>query len=99
MAGFNLPVAAVRTQIAAAVQLIVQVARMRDGVRRITSITEIAGMEGETIVLKELFVFRFAGTDGAGAVEGVFESSHLKPHFAPRADYYGLGVALAEAIA
>jgi pilus assembly protein CpaF len=98
MAGFNLPVAAVRTQIAAAVQLIVQVARMRDGVRRITSITEVIGMEGDVIVLKELFAFVFEGTDPGGAVGGRFESSHLKPHFAPRADYFALGGALAEAM-
>jgi pilus assembly protein CpaF len=99
MGGFNLPAAAVRTQIAAAVQLIVQVARMRDGVRRITSITEVAGMEGDVIVLKELFAFATEGSDGAGAVAGGFVGSHLKPHFAPRAAYFGLGPALAEAMA
>ena len=102
MAGFNLPVAAVRTQIAAAVHLIVQIARMRDGVRRITSITEIAGIEGDTIVLKELFAF--ALDDGAvqgsqGAVRGRFESARLRPHFMPRAAYYGLDADLAGAIA
>ncbi|MGL4541435.1 MAG: CpaF family protein [Polymorphobacter sp.] len=102
MAGFNLPVAAVRTQIAAAVQLIVQIARMRDGVRRITSITEIAGLEGDVIVLKELFAFVLDG-DGTqiegGQVRGHFESSKLRPHFAPRAAYYGLDQALSEAMA
>jgi pilus assembly protein CpaF len=99
MAGFSLPAVAVRTQIAAAVQLIVQVARMRDGVRRVSSITEIAGIEGETIVLKELFAFNVDGSDASGAVAGRFVGSQMKPHFAPRADYYGLGAALAEAMA
>lgn len=101
MAGFNLPVAAVRTQIAAAVQLIVQIARMRDGVRRITSITEIAGLEGDVIVLKELFAFVLDG-DGTqiegGQVRGRFECSKLRPHFAPRAAYYGLDQALTTAM-
>jgi len=93
MAGFNLPVAAVRTQIAAAVQMIVQIARMRDGVRRITSITEVTGIEGETIVLKELFAYVLdAGTTQANgvAVNGNFACSGLRPHFSPRAAYYGL---------
>jgi len=102
MAGFNLPVAAVRTQIAAAVHMVVQIARMRDGVRRITSITEIAGIEGDTIVLKELFAYHLddgAAQTAAGAVRGGFECSRLRPHFSPRAAYYGLDAELAAAMA
>jgi len=102
MAGFNLPVAAVRTQIAAAVHLVVQIARMRDGVRRITSITEIAGLEGDTIVLKELFSFVLddsAAQVAASAVRGRFECSRLRPYFSPRAAYYGLDAELAAAMA
>jgi pilus assembly protein CpaF len=101
MAGFNLPVAAVRTQIAAAVHMVVQIARMRDGVRRITSITEIAGIEGDTIVLKELFAYHLddgAAQTAAGAVRGGFECSRLRPHFSPRAAYYGLDAELAAAM-
>jgi pilus assembly protein CpaF len=99
MTGIQLPVGALRTQIAAAVNLIVQVARMRDGVRRITSIAEVVGMEGDVIVLKELFAFRIEGADADGTVSGRFESAGLRPDFAPRAAYFGLGDALAQAVA
>ena len=97
MSGVNLPPRAVRTQIAAAVQMIVQVSRMRDGVRRVTSITEIVGMEGEVITTQELFGFRFEGEGADGSLLGRFEASGLRPHFLPRAAYYGLDRLLLEA--
>jgi pilus assembly protein CpaF len=97
MAGVNLPSKAVRTQIAAAIQLIVQIARMRDGVRRITSITEVVGMEGEVITTQELFAYRFEGEGPDGLLKGKFESSGLRPFFSPRAEYYGLDRLLLEA--
>jgi pilus assembly protein CpaF len=99
MAGFNLPVLAVRTQIAAAVQLIVQVARMRDGKRRITSIAEVTGMEGDIITLQELFSFRIDHASAEGQLSGSFVGSGLRPQFSPRADHFGLGDLLAEALA
>jgi pilus assembly protein CpaF len=98
MAGVNLPSKAVRTQIAAAIQLIVQISRMRDGLRRITSITEVVGMEGEVITTQELFAYRFEGEGADGKLKGRFESSGLRPHFTPRAEYYGLDRMLIEAI-
>ena len=61
MAGINLPARAVRTQIAAAVDMIVQISRMRDGVRRVTPITEIVGMEGDVITTQDLFTYEFEG--------------------------------------
>ena len=91
MAGVALPLGALRTQIAAAIHMIVQIARMRDGVRRITSITEVVGMEGETIVLQELFGFQVAGGTKGGAVEGAFTASGLRPAFFETAAYHGLG--------
>ncbi|WP_448585452.1 CpaF family protein [Thermaurantiacus sp.] len=101
MAGFQLPVLALRTQIAQAIDLIVHVARMRDGVRRITQVTEVTGIEGEVIMLQDLFLFRqTAGEEGPGRpIAGHWEPSRLRPHFAPRAELVGLGSLLAEAMA
>ena len=103
MAGYNLPVVAMRTQIASAVNLIVQVARMRDGMRRVTSITEVTGIEGDVVTLQELFLFRQLAPDseldGGATVPGHFESTGLRPHFAPRAEHHGLGALMAEAMA
>ena len=97
MANFNLPSRSVRTQIASAVHLIVQISRMRDGMRRITNITEVVGMEGEVITTQPLFEFEFKGEDATGKLVGEFRSSGLRPHFLPRAEYFGLGRALIEA--
>jgi pilus assembly protein CpaF len=98
MTGINLPSRAVRTQIAAAVHLIAQVNRMRDGIRRITHIIEVVGMEGDIITTQELFNFQFQGETGDGRLRGVFQSSGIRPHFLPRAEYYGLDRALLEII-
>jgi pilus assembly protein CpaF len=87
----------VRTQIAAAIHLIVQISRMRDGMRRITNITEVVGMEGDIITTQPLFEFEFKGEDSRGKLTGDFKSSGLRPHFLPRAEYFGLGRALIEA--
>ena len=98
MAGINLPSKAVRTQIAAAIDVIVQVSRMRDGVRRITSITEVVGMEGDVITTQELFSFNFEGEDANGMLTGSFVPGGLRPHFTPKAEYFNLDRPLLEAI-
>ncbi len=98
MAGVNLPSRAVRTQIASAVNMIVQISRMRDGIRRVTYITEIIGMEGDVITTQELFSYEFEGEDANGRLKGRFESSGLRPGFTPRAEYFGLDRALLEAM-
>jgi pilus assembly protein CpaF len=98
MAGINLPSKAVRTQIASAVHLIVQVARMRDGVRRVQQITEIVGMEGDVITTQDLYTYRYEGESEDGLLKGEFVSSGLRPHFTPRAEYFGLHRALVSAI-
>ena len=98
MTGINLPSRAVRTQIAAAVHLIAQVNRMRDGVRRVTHIIEVVGMEGDVITTQELFTFQFQGETTDGKLRGVFNSSGIRPFFLPRAEYYGLDRALLEII-
>jgi pilus assembly protein CpaF len=98
MAGVNLPSKAIRQQIAAAVHMIVQISRMRDGVRRITSITEIVGMEGDVITTQELYSYHFEGEGADGKLRGSFVSSGLRPHFTSRAEYFGLDRALLEAM-
>jgi len=98
MAGVNLPAKAARTQIAAAIDMIVQVSRMRDGIRRITSITEIVGMEGDIITTQELFNFAFEGEAADGRLKGSFKSSGLRPHFTTKAEYFGLDRVLMEAM-
>jgi pilus assembly protein CpaF len=98
MAGINLPSKAVRTQIAAAVHMIVQVSRMRDGVRRITHVMEIVGMEGDVITTQDLFLYQFEGEDKDGILEGTFQSTGIRPAFLPRAEYYGLDRTLLEAL-
>ena len=99
MAGVNLPSHAVRTQIASAVHMIVQISRMRDGVRRITNITEVVGMEGDVITTQPLFQYEFQGETSEGLLKGVYKPSGLRPHFMPKAEYYGLGKTLIEAVA
>jgi pilus assembly protein CpaF len=98
MAGVNLPSRAVRTQIAAAIDMIVQISRMRDGIRRVTNVTEVVGMEGDVITTQELFAFHYEGEAPDGKLKGRFESSGLRPHFTQRAEYYGLDRALLEAM-
>ena len=98
MSSANLPAKAVRQQIAAAVHMVVQVSRMRDGHRRIIAITEIVGMEGEIITTQDLFTFQYEGEGTDGKLKGSFKSSGLRPHFTPKAEYYGLDRALMEAI-
>ncbi|MGH6797683.1 MAG: CpaF family protein [Roseiarcus sp.] len=99
MAGVTLPSRAVRTQIAAAVNMIVQVSRMRDGIRRVTNITEIVGMEGDIITTQELFAYKYEGELPDGKLKGHFESSGLRPYFTQRAEYFGLDRVLLEAMA
>ncbi|WP_176045855.1 CpaF family protein [Burkholderia sp. BCC1644] len=96
MANANLQLLSIRRQIASAVHLFVQIERMRDGVRRVTRITEIVGMEGEVVITQDLFVFRQEGDTTRDSVKGVFDASPLRPGFAARAAYYGVEDALAE---
>ena len=98
MAGVNLPSKAVRTQIAGAVNLIVQISRMRDGGRRVTHVTEVIGMEGEVIVTQDLFTYEFEGEDANGKLIGKFQSTGIRPNFAQQAAYFGLEQQLIEAM-
>ena len=84
LAGLSLPVSAMRQQISMAVDVIVQTNRMPDGSRRVTSVTEVAGMEGETVLLQELIVFRREGMDRDGRIIGRFSPTGLRPRFVDR---------------
>lgn len=98
MAGVNLSSKAVRTQIVGAVNLIVQVSRMRDGVRRVTHVTEIIGMEGDVITTQDLFTFEYEGENRDGTLKGDYRSSGVRPHFIKRAAYFGLDRPLQQAM-
>lgn len=98
MAGVNLSSKAVRTQIVGAVNLIVQVSRMRDGVRRVTHVTEIIGMEGDVITTQDLFTFEYEGENRDGTLKGLYKSSGVRPHFIKRAAYFGLDRTLQQAM-
>jgi pilus assembly protein CpaF len=90
MGGFNLPIRAVREQISSAIDVIVQAARLRDGSRRITHVTEVVGMEGDVIVMQDLFVYEFVGEDERGRVLGRHRATGLRPRFVEKARYFGL---------
>jgi pilus assembly protein CpaF len=83
MAGVDLPVRAIREQVAGAVDMVIQQARMKDGSRRVTAISEVIGMEGEIITMQDLFTFDYsAGRDDQGRFRGVLKSNGLRPKFA-----------------
>jgi pilus assembly protein CpaF len=95
MAGMDLTVRAVREQIAAAIDLIVHLARLQDGSRRVTHVTEIVGMEGDAITLQDLFAFDFSpGLDERGRVLGRLTASGLRPHFVERVAERGVRIPL-----
>ena len=90
MTGMRLSDRAMRQQIASAVDMVIQVARLTDGTRRITSISEITGMEGETVAMQEIFLFERTGVDSAGKVTGRFKTTGIRPRFAERLKQYGM---------
>ncbi|MDW8368865.1 MAG: CpaF family protein [Geminicoccaceae bacterium] len=99
MAASTLPTKAIRQQIVGAVNLVIQVARMRDGVRRVTHVTELVGMEGDVVTTQDLFTFEYHGESRDGSLLGVFKAHPVRPHFLKRAAYYGLDRALMAAMA
>jgi pilus assembly protein CpaF len=98
MANLNLPLKAIRMHIASALNLIVHVERMRDGIRRVQNITEIAGMEGDVITARELFIFRHRGERDDGMIDGEFESTRMRPDLLIRAARIGLAQELLDTL-
>jgi pilus assembly protein CpaF len=90
MAELNLPDRAVRSQIASAINVIVQVSRLPDGSRKIMSISEVTGMEGPIITTQDLFVFERAGYDANNRVCGTFRPTGIRPKFTERLESYGI---------
>ncbi|TMC50524.1 MAG: CpaF family protein [Chloroflexi bacterium] len=90
MAGLELPVRAIRQQLASALDLVVQLARLKDGSRRVVAICEVLGMEGETITMQDIFTFAAAGTDESGAIIGTLKPTGVRPHILDRFEDSGL---------
>ena len=89
MAGMELPIKVIREQIASAIDMIVQQTRLKDGSRKVTSITEIAGMEGDTVVMTDIFKFQQTGIDAQGNVLGELKPTGIRPLFTPRLEIAG----------
>jgi pilus assembly protein CpaF len=91
MAGMDLPVRAIREQVASAIDVIVQISRLRDGSRRITHITEVQGMEGQVVTLQDIFTFDFsAGVDADGRFLGRQQPTGIRPMFTDRLEQLGI---------
>jgi len=89
MSGIEMPLKAVRSQIASAVNLIVQASRLQDGSRRMTSVTEVTGMEGEVITMQEIFRYERLGLASDGTIIGRFNATGVRSHFADRFKQWG----------
>lgn len=92
MAGMEIPLSAIREQIASAMDLIVYQSRFRDGTRRITNITEVQGMEGNVITLQDIFSFRYKGKDENGMIRGNLEFTGIRPKFLGRFQDAGIRI-------
>lgn len=96
MAGLNIPNEAIRKYISSALQIIIQVSRLVDGSRKIMSIQEVIGMEGNIILLQEIFSFKQQGLDEKGKVKGHFEVTRIMPKFLEK--FHALGVPVPRAL-
>jgi pilus assembly protein CpaF len=92
MAGVDFPLRSMRSQIASAIHVVLQLERMADGKRRVVSIQEITGMEGEVVTMQEIFRFRRRGVDPQGRVLGNFEPTGIRPNFAERLQSHGFAL-------
>jgi pilus assembly protein CpaF len=92
MAGIELPIKAIREQIASALDIIVHQSRFKDGSRRITHVTEVQGMEGDVITLQDIFIFQQDGIDETGKVLGHFRGTGILPRCFERFSAFGVDV-------
>jgi pilus assembly protein CpaF len=90
MAGFDMPITAIREQMASAFDVILQLSRLTDGSRRVVSLTEVAGMEGQRISLQDIFVYKQQTVDADGKVVGALEATGIRPQFADRLKSFGI---------
>ncbi|MCF8032504.1 MAG: CpaF family protein [Desulfarculaceae bacterium] len=92
MAGLDIPDKAIRQQIASAIQIVIQVSRLADGSRRVTSVQEITGMETDTLTMQEIFRFNQTGIDERGRVQGNFGPTGIRPRWSDRIAAFGIGL-------
>jgi pilus assembly protein CpaF len=90
MAGFDLPVRAIREQVSNAINVVVQTARLRDGSRKVTAVSEIVGMEGDTVTMQDIIRYRQHGIDEQRNVVGEYEYTGVQPMALRRFDEYGI---------
>jgi pilus assembly protein CpaF len=98
MSNMGLSSKAIRSQLVAAVNIIVQLERHRDGVRRLTQVTEIAGIEGDTVLLNDIFKFRLLGHSQSGKINGRYEVSRIHPIFYEKLEYFEMATAWGAAL-
>jgi pilus assembly protein CpaF len=99
MGGYSLPSRTIREMVVSSIDVVVQAARLRDGSRRITHITEVLGMEGDVIVTQDIFLYDILGEDSNGMLRGRHRSTGItKPNFAERARYFNEEMNLVEAL-
>jgi pilus assembly protein CpaF len=91
MAGMDLPVRAIREQVASAIDLICQQERMRDGTRKVTTVTELSGMEGEVVTMTDIFVFEQTGMEN-GKIVGRLRPTGLRPKFMDKIETAGINL-------
>jgi pilus assembly protein CpaF len=98
MASVNLPMRAIRGQIASAIDMVVHTERMRDGVRRVTEVVQIVGMEEDVISIGNLFTYKYEGENIDGTLKGRFEGTRVRPRFLARLEYFGLASAFLDTL-
>jgi pilus assembly protein CpaF len=90
MSGIDVPPRSARAQIASAINVVIQVGRLSDGRRRLLSLAELTGMEGDVITMQEIFRFRQSGVDSDGQVQGKFEATGIRPRFLDHVTAHGV---------
>jgi pilus assembly protein CpaF len=90
MAGMDLPLRAIREQISKAIELIVQQARMKDGTRKVTNISEVQGMEGDVIIMQDIFIYEQSGVDERGRLVGRLRPTGIRPKFIEKFEANGI---------
>jgi pilus assembly protein CpaF len=92
MSGIDMPARSARAQIASAIHVVVQVARLSDGRRKVVSVSELTGMEGDVTTMQEIFRFRQTGVDSEGVVKGRFEATGIRPRFLDQVMAHGISL-------
>jgi pilus assembly protein CpaF len=98
MGNMSLPGRSIRAQLVGAVDLIVQVERHRDGKRRVTQVTDVCGLEGETVILNDIFLYHVEGETQGGGLIGQYKINRSRPSFHQRLSYFGLDRAWSAAL-